>query len=241
MPIHIKAEKGQLAPFVIVPGDPDRSKYIAENHLEEVECYTEYRQLLGYTGKYKGVPVSVQTTGMGVPSCMIVCEELAMLGATHIIRIGTCGGLQPFLKLGCSIIASAAWGSKSTVARIVENKNYCPTSDFSTLLELYTHAKDKDNTHLGPITTEALFYQDLETYLHPLSKLGCLAVEMEAAGLFALGAKHKIKTACILTVSDLVYSSSLKRASEEKILEGVEINTQIVLDTLYSINKKNEK
>ena len=123
---------------------------------------------------------------MGVPSCMIVCEELVMLGATHIIRIGTCGGLQPFLNLGSSIIATSAWGSKSTIARIVENENYCPTSDSATLLELYSQVKDKENTHLGPITTEALFYQDLETYLHPLGKLGCLAVEMEAAGLFAL-------------------------------------------------------
>ena len=85
MPIHIKAEKEQLSPLVIAPGDPDRSKYIAENYLEEVKCYNEYRQLLGYTGKYKGIPVSVQTTGMGVPSCMIVCEELVMFGATHII------------------------------------------------------------------------------------------------------------------------------------------------------------
>ena len=146
MPIHIKAEKEQLSPLVIAPGDPDRSKYIAENYLEEVKCYNEYRQLLGYkykgfqystnngsaismiVWKYKGIPISVQTTGMGVPSCMIVCEELVMLGATHIIRIGTCGGLQPFLNLGSSIIATSAWGSKSTIARIVENENYCPTS-----------------------------------------------------------------------------------------------------------------
>ena len=240
MPIHIKAEKEQLSPLVIAPGDPDRSKYIAENYLEDVTCYSEYRQLFGYTGKYKGVPVSVQTTGMGVPSCMIVCEELVMLGATHIIRIGTCGGLQPFLNLGSSIIATSAWGSKSTIARIVENEDYCPTSDFTTLLELYAQVKDKENTHLGPITTEALFYQDLETYLHPLGKLGCLAVEMEAAGLFALGAKHNIKTACILTVSDLVYSGAMERASEEKILEGVEMNTQVVLDALYSIKQKNK-
>ena len=161
MPIHIKAEKEQLSPLVIAPGDP-RSKYIAENYLEEVKCYNEYRQLLGYTGKYKGIPISVQTTGMGVPSCMIVCEELVMLGATHIIRIGTCGGLQPFLNLGSSIIATSAWGSKSTIARIVENENYCPTSDSATLLELYSQVKDKENTQ-DFITTEALFYQD--TYL----------------------------------------------------------------------------
>ena len=236
MPIHLKTEKSQLAPFVIVPGDADRSTYIAENYLKDVVCYTKYRHLLGYTGTYKGVKISVQTTGMGVPSCMIVCEELVMLGAKCLIRIGTCGGLQEYMKLGETVLATTAWGSRETVAKIVENEKFCPTPDLETLLLLQQNIKNKQKCYSGPITTGELFYDNIEKNLIPQAKLGCLAVEMETAGLFALGAKYNLKTACILTISDLVSGESLERASEEAILKGVEKNTLAILDTIYMIN-----
>ena len=233
MPIHIRTDK--VSPFVIVPGEANRAKFIAENYLEDVFCYTEYRHLLGYTGTYKGVPVSVQTTGMGVPSSMIVFEELAMLQAKVIVRIGTCGGLQPYMETGNSVVGISAWGSKPTVERIVDNKDYCPIANIELSNLLYDNISSKQKTFIGPIISNDLFYIDLPKHLHPLTKLGCLAVEMEAAGLFAAGAKHKITTGCLLTVSDLVYSDNLVRASDELILEGVKKNAVAILESFYKM------
>lgn len=238
MPIHIRAEKGQVADFVITPGEAARAKFIAETYLEDVRCYTEYRHLLGYTGKYKGVEVSVQTTGMGVPSSQIVFEELAMLGAKYIVRIGTCGGLQPYLKLGGSIVAMSAWGCRPTIQKIVENDQYSPIADVPISNQLFHEIEKHQTSYLGPIITADLFYSNLARDLHPLTKLGCLAVEMEAAGLFALGAKYKLKTSCILTVSDLVYSADLIRADDDVILEGVKKNAQAILEIFHKIKNK---
>ena len=231
MPIHIRAKKGQVAPLVIVPGEAGRAKFIAENFLTNTQCYTEYRHLLGYSGTYKGLSVSVQTTGMGIPSSMIVFEELVMLGAKTIIRIGTCGGLQAYLKTGDSIVGISAWGSSSSIARIVDNTDYSPLADVGLSNQLFQNISKKQQSYIGPIISNDLFYLDLKQHLHPLTKLGCLAVEMEAAGLFALGAKHQITTGCILTVSDLVYSDDLVRAEDSIILEGVAKNTEAILET----------
>lgn len=237
MQIHIRANADQISPYVIIPGDPDRSEYIAKTYLENVSQYTKYRHLYGYTGTYKGTRVSVQTTGMGVPSCLIVCEELIMLKAKYLVRIGTCGGLQKKMKLGESILATAAWGSRETVSKIVDSADYCPTPDTNTLFSLYNSLKDKNKVYLGPITTGELFYNNIEKNLSPQAKLGCLGVEMESAGLFALGSKHKINTACILTISDLVQADNIERADESVILDGVKENTISVLEMFHLINK----
>ena len=238
MPIHIRTTKEQVASFVIAPGEAERAKFIAENYLEQVVCYTEYRHLLGYTGTYKGLPVSIQTTGMGVPSSMIVFEELAMLGVKCIVRIGTCGGLQPYLQTGDSIVGIAAWGSRDTVARIVDNQQYSPLADVTTSNLLYQNISKQQKSHIGAIISNDLFYLDLKKHLHPLTNLGCLAVEMEAAGLFAAGAKHSITTGCILTISDLVYSDDLVRADDSVILEGVKKNTVAILESFLHLQNK---
>ena len=231
MPIHLRAKKGQVAPFVIVCGEGARVKFIAENFLTNTQCYTEYRHLLGYSGTYNGLSVSVQTTGMGIPSSMIVFEELVMLGAKTIIRIGTCGGLQAYLKTGDSIVGISAWGSSSTIARIVDNRDYSPIADFGLSNHLFQNILKKQQSYIGPIISNDLFYLDLKQHLHPLTKLGCLAVDNEAAGLFALGAKHQITTGCILTVSDLVYLDDPVRADDSVILEGVKKNVEVTLET----------
>lgn len=238
MPIHIRTTKEKVASFVIAPGEAGRAKFIAENYLEQVVCYTEYRHLLGYTGSYKGLPVSIQTTGMGVPSSMIVFEELAMLGVKCIVRIGTCGGLQPYLQNGDSIVGISAWGSRDTVARIVDNSQYSPLADIATSNALYKNISKTQRSHIGAIISNDLFYLDLKKHLHPLTNLGCLAVEMEAAGLFAAGAKHKITTGCLLTVSDLVYNDNLLRADDSVILEGVKKNTEAILETFLQLQNK---
>lgn len=238
MPIHIRTTKDKVASFVIAPGEAGRAKFIADNYLEQVECYTEYRHLLGYTGTYQGVPVSIQTTGMGVPSSMIVFEELAMLDVRCIVRIGTCGGLQPYLNTGDSIVGVAAWGSRPTITRIVDNDQYNPMADIAFSNSLFENIKDKQKSYIGSILSNDLFYIDLKKHLHPLTDLGCLAVEMEAAGLFAAGAKHKIITGCLLTISDLIYSDELIRATDEVILEGVKKNAEAVLKTFVQFSNK---
>ena len=237
-PIHIRATKDKIAPFVIAPGDADRAKFIADNYLEQVVCYTEYRHLLGYTGTYKGLPVSIQTTGMGLPSSMIIFEELVSLGAQYIVRIGTCGGLQPYLVGGDCIVGISAWGTCSTqqtVATIVENKYYSPLANIAMSNLLFQKSSKKQKSYIGPIISNDLFYKDIKKHSHPLTDLGCLASEMEAAGLFALGAKYKIITGCILTVSDLIYSENLVRMDEDVILGGVKKNTRIILETFLQL------
>src|ERR671917_1633279 len=115
-PVHVRAEPGELAQSVLLPGDPRRAKYIAENFFEDAKLVTEERGMLGYTGAYKGAPVSVQATGMGCPSAAIVTEELVQLGAKNLLRVGTCGSYHPEMKLGDLVVATAAAPQDGTVS-----------------------------------------------------------------------------------------------------------------------------
>src|ERR687888_2752612 len=130
MPIHLRAESGDYAEACLLPGDPLRARYIAETFLEDARQVNEERGMLGFTGTYQGRPVSVQASGMGCPSAAIVFEELVMLGAKRIVRIGTCGGLQPDLQLGDLIVAIAAVPADSSALHLIGNEPHAPTADF---------------------------------------------------------------------------------------------------------------
>ena len=242
MPIHIKAEKKDLAPNVLLPGDPARTEYIAKKFLDNPKRYNEYRYMFGFTGTYKGVPVSIQTSGMGTPSASIIVEELFQLGAEAIIRVGTVGGLDPKMGMADLLITNSAWSSREIVQQITMTPDYNATPSWD-LLHASVHVAEKEFKipyHVGPIASCNLFYNPDPTFARKLADLGCRGCEMEAAALFAIAAKHKKKAHCLLTVSDLIFNpeGKFERASEEKILEGVDTMVKVALETLVVNAKK---
>jgi DeoD family purine-nucleoside phosphorylase len=186
--------------------------------------------MLGYTGTYNGRPVSVQATGMGCPSAAIVIEELIMLGVQRLIRIGTCGGLSPDLQLGDTVIALSAVPADGTALRYTGGEPHAPTAHFGLTHGAIHAAKDLGiRPHVGPIVSSDTFYDpDTERHKRWASR-GVLAVEMEAAVLFTIGAIRGVKTACILTVSDLVGQDEFVRIGDDALAKGVEQMTHLAL------------
>src|SRR5436309_14109119 len=152
MPIHVRAEPGEYAEAVLLPGDPLRAKYIAETYLEDVVQRNGERGLLGYTGTYEGAPVSVQGTGMGCPGATIVFEELIQLGCQKLIRVGICGGLQASHQLGDLIVAISAVPADATAIHLVNNEPPCPTASWNLVHEQVQRAKHREQQrHIGRI------------------------------------------------------------------------------------------
>ncbi len=230
MPIHIRAEPGSYAESVLLPGDPLRAKYIAETYLTDVEERNSERGLLGYTGTYEGRPVSVQGTGMGCPGATIVFEELIQLGCKKLIRVGTCGGLQPHHTLGDLIIALTAVPADATASHLVGNEPHCPTGAWSLIHGAVHSAKEQGvPVHVGPIVSSDLFYNPDGGQYERWSRRGVLAVEMEAAALFTLSALRGVESCCLLTVSDIVVEGEFKRISDDELRGAVDRMTRIAL------------
>jgi DeoD family purine-nucleoside phosphorylase len=235
MPIHIRAEPGDYAEAVLLPGDPLRAKYIAETYLEDVVQRNAERGLLGYTGTYQAKPVSVQGTGMGCPGATIVFEELIQLGCKQLIRVGTCGGLQPHHALGDLIVALTAVPADSTASHLVGNEPHCPTASWS-LVHGAVHAAKEQSLplHVGPIVSSDLFYNPDDGQYERWSKRGILAVEMEGAALFTLSALRGVESCCLLTVSDIVVEGEFTRISDDDLRAAVDRMTRIALDVAVS-------
>jgi 5'-methylthioadenosine phosphorylase/purine-nucleoside phosphorylase len=230
MPIHVRANPGDYAEACLLPGDPLRAKYIAETFLEDVVQRNAERGMLGYTGAFEGKPVSVQASGMGCPSAAIVIEELAMLGVKTLIRVGTCGGLQPDLKIGDLIVAMSATPADSTVPHYVGNEPHAPTATFEVLHEAVHQAKHLGKpVRVGPIVSSDIFYQPDQGLAQRWSDRGILAVEMEAAVLFTLGALRKVRTGCLLIVSDVIVEGEFVRISDEDMKKAVDEMTELAL------------
>jgi DeoD family purine-nucleoside phosphorylase len=231
MPIHIRAEPGEYAEAVLLPGDPLRAKYIAETYFEDLVQRNSERGLLGYTGTYKGTPVSVQGTGMGCPSVTIVAEELIQLGCKKLIRVGTCGGLQPSHQLGDLIVAISAVPADSTAMHLVNNEPHCPTASWNLVHEAVHIAKHSDlKLHVGPVVSSDLFYNPNEGQYDRWSSRGVLAVEMESAALFTLAAIRGVQSGCFLTVSDIVVEGVFRRIGDEDLKAAVDRLTTLALD-----------
>jgi purine-nucleoside phosphorylase len=202
--IHIGAKAGQIAEAVLLPGDPLRAQFVAETYLESPECYSRVRGMLGFTGKYKGKQVSVQGTGMGIPSISIYVHELiADYGAKRLIRIGTCGALQENLKLGEVVLAQAAC-TDSAVNRIrFQGCDFAPSASFELLLEAHRAAGQRGvSVRVGTVLTSDTFYSDDPDSWKIWARYGVLAAEMETAALYTLAAGHAVQGLSILTVSD---------------------------------------
>jgi len=235
-PVHVRAEPGDFAESVLLPGDPRRATYIAENFFEAAKLVTEERGMLGYTGTYKGEPVSVQATGMGCPSAAIVTEELIELGARNLVRVGTCGGYHRDLRLGDLIIATAATPQDGTVSSITRGLPYAPAAHFD-IVHAAHHAAESAGrrTFVGPIVSSDLFYDPQEDPATLWSKLGVLAVEMEAAAIFTLSAMRGVRAGCLLTVSDTI-GMEVVRISDEGLQRAVDNMMALALDTLHALN-----
>jgi DeoD family purine-nucleoside phosphorylase len=235
-PVHVRAEPGDFAESILLPGDPRRAKYIAENFFEDAKLVTEERGMLGYTGTYKGDPVSVQATGMGCPSAAIVTEELIQLGAKYLLRIGTCGGYSRELRLGDLVIATAATPNDGTVASITRGYPYAPAAHFDVVHAAHHAAESAGRrTFVGPIVSSDLFYDPEEEPARVWGELGVLAVEMEAAAIFTLAARRGVRAGCLLTVSDTI-GEEIVRISDEELRNSVNNMTALALDTLHALN-----
>src|SRR5688500_5070809 len=233
MPIHVRAQPGDYAEACLVPGDPLRAKYVAETFLDGAEQRNAERGMLGFTGTYKGKPVSVQATGMGCPSAAIVVEELVQLGVKRILRIGTCGGLQPDMKLGDLVVAISAVAGDQTAMHYVGGEPHAPTADWELVHAAVHAAKELGKpVRVGPIVSSDVFYDPDQGRAQRWSDRGILAVEMEAAVLFTLGALRKVKTGCLLTVSDVIVEGEFVRISDEEMKAAVDQMTELALETV---------
>src|SRR6201997_203194 len=231
MPIHIRAEPGDYAEAGLLSGDPLRAKYIAETYLDDVQERNHERGLLGYTGTWEGKPVSVQGTGMGCPGATIVFEELIQLGVKKLLRVGTCGGLQPHHALGDLIVALSAVPADSTASHLVGNEAHCPTASWELIHGAVHVAKESGQPmHVGPIVSSDLFYNPDEGQYERWSKRGVLAVEMEAAALFTVTALGGVEAGCLLTVSDIVVEGVFSRISDDELRAAVDRMTRIALE-----------
>lgn len=204
MSVHIEAKEGQIAETVLLPGDPLRAKYIAETFLTDVEQYNRVRNMFGYTGTYKGQRVSVQGTGMGIPSMMIYAEELITgYNVKNLIRVGTAGGMQKDVKVRDVILAQGATTDSAVVKNTFDNQvQFAPIADFELLKTAYDIAIEQGlKVKVGNILSADRFY-NTELDKKKLADYGVLATEMEAAGLYTLAAKYNRKALAILTISD---------------------------------------
>ncbi|BDU50840.1 purine-nucleoside phosphorylase [Haliovirga abyssi] len=217
MSIHIGAKKGDIAETVLLPGDPLRAKFIAETFLEDVKCYNEVRGMYGFTGTYKGKRISVQGTGMGVPSISIYVNELINeYGVKNLIRIGSCGSLQEDVHIRDVILAMSA-SSNSSINNVRFNgTGFAPTANFELLNKAYLIAKEKKvNVKVGNVFTSDHFYQDDAGWWKIWAEHGVLAVEMETAALYTIAAQKKVNALAILTVSDSLVTWE-ETSSEER-------------------------
>jgi purine-nucleoside phosphorylase len=218
MSFHIEAKKGDIAERILLPGDPLRAKFIAENFFQEVKCYNEVRGMYGYTGLYKGERISAQGTGMGIPSISIYVNELIReYGCQELIRIGTAGSMRDDINVNDVLMATAASTNSNTMQRAVDGLNFSAVADF----DLMKRA-DKAAETLGikmkavnVISSDTFYNDDLEWY-KPWAQLGVAAVEMEASALYMLCAKYGVKGLCLLTISDHIIKGEMNTSEDRE-------------------------
>jgi purine-nucleoside phosphorylase len=214
---HIGAAAGDIAPLVLMPGDPLRAKWIAETFLEDARCYNEVRGMLGFTGTWRGRPVSVQGSGMGQPSLAIYVTELFRdYDVQSVIRVGSAGGLREDVKLRDIVIASGAC-TESSMNRIrFGGFDYAPVADFTLLSAAVTAAGPRDDVHVGLVFSTDSFYAARPELLTPMAEHGVLAIEMEASALYTIAAGHGRRALTVCTISDHVLTGEATPAEERE-------------------------
>ncbi|WP_243290763.1 purine-nucleoside phosphorylase [Bacillus sp. FJAT-47783] len=217
MSVHIGAKKGDIADIVLLPGDPLRAKYIAETFLNDITCYNEVRGMLGFTGTYKGKRISVQGTGMGVPSISIYINELMReYDVQTLIRVGSCGAIQKDVNVRDVILAMSASTDSQMNRLTFGGVDYAPSANFELLKNAYDAAKKHNiDVKVGNVFTADMFYND-NAELEKWAQYGILAIEMETAALYTLAAKYGRKALSVLTVSDHVLTGEETTAEERQ-------------------------
>jgi purine-nucleoside phosphorylase len=230
MSIHIGAKQGEIAPTVLMPGDPLRAKYFAETMLEDVFCFNQVRGMLGYTGRYGDKRVSVMGSGMGIPTLSIYVHELVTeYEVKTLIRVGTCGALQAELEIGDIVLAMAASTDSHINKLRFDGMDYAPTASFHLLLKAYQAAKERAaRVHVGGIFSSDTFYGDDREWWKKWAAFGVLVVEMETAGLYTLAAKFKVDALSVLTVSDNAVSGEFATAEQRE--QGFPLMAEIALE-----------
>ncbi|GLB61158.1 purine-nucleoside phosphorylase [Cytobacillus sp. NCCP-133] len=232
MSVHIGAKEGQIAETVLLPGDPLRAKYIAETFLENAECYNEVRNMFGYTGNYKGKRISVQGTGMGVPSISIYINELMQsYNVQNLIRVGTCGAIQKDVKVRDVILAMSSSTDSQMNRLTFGGVDFAPTANFDLLKKAYDAGVEKGlNLKVGNVFTADMFYND-NSELEKWAKYQILAIEMETAALYTLAAKFARKALSVLTVSDHILTGEETTAEERQTTfnEMIEVALEAVI------------
>ena len=218
MSVHIGAEKGAIAETVLLPGDPLRAKMIADTFLENAVCYNEVRGMYGFTGTWQGKRVSVQGTGMGIPSISIYVNELIReYDVKNLIRIGTCGAMKEEVGLRDVIIAMSACTDSNVNHLRFKGMNYAATASYQLLSKAVETAKEKGMTpRVGSVVTSDSFYQDDQDAWKLWAGYGVLAAGMETAELYTLAAKYGVDALAILTVSDHIVTHELTTAEERQ-------------------------
>ncbi|WP_171175842.1 purine-nucleoside phosphorylase [Ruegeria sp. HKCCD8929] len=204
MTIHVGAEKGDIADTVLLPGDPYRAKWAAETFLSDVQQVNNVRGMLGFTGMWNGNRVTIQGSGMGMPSLSIYVNELIRdYGAKTLIRIGSCGGMQDSVSVRDVILAMTSTTLSTPSRGIFRELNFAPCADWSLLQAAVRAAEAKGTpTHVGGIYSSDVFYDERPDLNEQMVRHGILGVEMEAAELYILAARHKCRALAVLTVSD---------------------------------------
>ncbi|HMV14965.1 MAG TPA: purine-nucleoside phosphorylase [Chitinophagales bacterium] len=218
MSIHIAAKKGEIAETILLPGDPLRAKHVADTFLDDVICYNEVRGMLGYTGYYQGKRVSVQGTGMGIPSISIYVNELIReYDVKNLIRIGTAGAFQENLKVKDIVLALAASTNSAVNWNKFQGSDFAPTANFDLLLKAYQTANSLQlNVKTGNILSSDEFYDDNPDAFKKWAQYGVLCVEMETAALYTIAAKYRASALAILTISDSLITHESASAEERQ-------------------------
>ena len=232
MSLHIEAKKGEIAETILLPGDPLRAKFVAENFLDDAVCYNKVRNIFGYTGTYKGKRISVQGTGMGIPSMSIYVTELIKdYGVKNLIRIGSCGAIKPEINLRDVILAEGASTDSQTNKLVFGGADFAAIANFELLLKAYNVVKEKKmQVHVGNVLSSDIFYSDDPNFWKIWAKYGILGIDMEATALYSIAAKYSVNALTILTVSDQINRG--EAASSEERQTGFSKMIEIALETV---------
>ncbi len=227
---HIEANKNEIAETVLLPGDPLRAKWIAETFLKDAICYNKVRGMLGYTGTYNGKRISVQGSGMGIPSSLIYYHELIKdYGVKNLIRVGTAGSYQSEVKIRDIVLSMAASTTSSMNRFRFQNADYAPTADFELFMKAAQYAKEKGiPIKAGNILSLDEFYNEDHVSYKKWADYGVLCVEMETAGLYTIAAQYKVRALAILTISDSLVTN--ERSSVEERETSFEEMVEIALN-----------
>ncbi|TDF93005.1 purine-nucleoside phosphorylase [Paenibacillus piri] len=235
MSVHIGANQGEIAETILLPGDPLRAKYIAETYLEDVICYNQVRGMLGFTGTYQGKRISVQGSGMGIPSISIYANELiSQYGVKNLFRVGTCGAMQEHVHVRDVILAQASCTDSSINRHVFGGFDFSPIASFPLLKAAYERGMAKGlKLHVGNIFSSDVFYRDDKAIVQKLMDHGVLGVEMETTALYTLAAKFGVNALTILTVSDHLLTGEETTAEERQ--NTFNEMMEVALDTAVSL------